>query len=108
MREQGLPAPEPQVDILIGGRLVGRADFYWDEYGVIGEADGWDKYKNDWRKFRDQKRKDTCYERAGTVVVRWDSDEADEFAAAFAMASRAVPPASASQRRWVARRRPRF
>jgi hypothetical protein len=51
MREHGVPAPEPQVEIWIDGRFAGRVDFYWDEYGVIGEADGWGKYRNDWATF---------------------------------------------------------
>jgi hypothetical protein len=41
----GLPAPKTQVIVLDQfGRFVGRCDFYWDEFGVFGEADGWLKY----------------------------------------------------------------
>jgi hypothetical protein len=37
----GLPSPIPQAWIYDGeGRFVGRADFYWDEFGVVGESDG--------------------------------------------------------------------
>lgn len=41
----GLPVPEPQVIILDQfGREIARTDFYWDEFGVVGEADGRGKY----------------------------------------------------------------
>lgn len=40
----GLPAPEPQVELLDArGRLVARVDSWWTE-GVAGEADGRTKY----------------------------------------------------------------
>ena len=43
--DQGLPRPELQVDIVnSAGWFVARVDFYWPEYGVVGEADGNDKY----------------------------------------------------------------
>jgi hypothetical protein len=106
MHDHDLPAPESQVEIWVDGRLIGRVDFYWDEYRVIGEADGWGKYANDWRKFRDQKRKDAYYERAGAVVTRWDSDEAKDFAAVAARLREDLRRGAArpvSQRRWIAR-----
>jgi hypothetical protein len=41
----GLPAPELQAMVLTeDGWQVGRLDFYWDEFGVAGEADGRTKY----------------------------------------------------------------
>lgn len=40
-----LPPPEPQVVVLDpSGRRIARLDFYWDEFGVAGEADGRSKY----------------------------------------------------------------
>jgi hypothetical protein len=111
MHDQALPRPEPQVEIWLDGRFIGRGDFYWDEPGVIGEADGWDKYGNDWRKFRDQKRKDEQYTRAGLVVARWDWNEAGDFAAVAARIRDAFRRGAAQprgSRRWIARRlRPR-
>jgi hypothetical protein len=103
----GLPAPEPQVEIWIDGRFAGRVDFYWDEFGVIGEADGWEKYGSDWAKFRAQKRRDERFERAGAVVVRWDSDEAKAFgevAARLRDGFRRGARRPAGERRWVALR----
>ena len=41
----GLPEPETQVDIVDGeGRFIGRVDFLWREFDVIGECDGLCKY----------------------------------------------------------------
>ena len=43
--EYGLPEPETQVDIFDrDGRFIGRVDFLWREFGVIGECDGLGKY----------------------------------------------------------------
>nr|NLD41358.1 type IV toxin-antitoxin system AbiEi family antitoxin domain-containing protein [Actinomycetales bacterium] len=44
-RDFGLPEPETQVEIVNArGVRVGRVDFLWREYGVIGECDGFGKY----------------------------------------------------------------
>jgi hypothetical protein len=40
-----IPRPELQVDVLDEvGRLIGRVDFLWSQYGVFGEMDGRLKY----------------------------------------------------------------
>ncbi|MDT4937984.1 MAG: hypothetical protein QOG80_1655 [Pseudonocardiales bacterium] len=67
----GLPRPELQASIrTLGGRFLGRADFYWDDTGVVGEADGRNKYTQ-----RDvlvaEKLRQERLEQAGLVVVRW-------------------------------------
>ncbi len=50
--------------------MVGRCDFYWDEPGVFGEADGRSKYDS-----RDvltaEKERQEDLERLGLVSVRW-------------------------------------
>jgi len=38
--EWGLPLPEPQFEVWLHGRMVGRADFAWIEHRVLGEAEG--------------------------------------------------------------------
>ena len=52
------------------GLIVGRCDFYWDEPGVFGEADGRSKYDG-----RDvltaEKDRQEALERLGLVCVRW-------------------------------------
>ena len=41
----GLPAPQLQYEVYDAwGRLVGRTDFAWPEYGLLGEFDGRGKY----------------------------------------------------------------
>jgi hypothetical protein len=45
----GLPAPELQVEIRTGGRLVGVVDAWFDEAAVAVEFDGRVKYTDPWR-----------------------------------------------------------
>ena len=71
MRAMRVPAPELQSTILDPhGRIVARADFYWPQFGVIGEADGRAKYDA-----RDvlvaEKDRQERLEDLGLVVVRW-------------------------------------
>ena len=47
----GIPCPTPQHDVLdASGRLIGRADFYWEEARLLGEFDGRIKYERLLRK----------------------------------------------------------
>lgn len=67
-----LPAPKPQRWIYDRyGAFVGRCDFYWDEYGVAGEADGMSKLQE-----RDdlvaEKVRQEALERLHLVIVRWN------------------------------------
>lgn len=72
-----LPSPDLQPTVLDQyGRVIGRLDFYWDEYGVTGEADGRLKYDDtDDRSGRDvliaEKERQELLEDAGMVFVRW-------------------------------------
>lgn len=106
IRDAGLPAPWLQPNILVGGRFVGRPDFCWDEFGVVGEADGWEKYEAGWQRLRDEKRRQERFEEAGLVVVRWGWDDLDRFdrvAARLLAALRRGSRLPRSERRWVAR-----
>lgn len=76
MHWHGLPAPRTQV--VIGAF---RVDFLWEQYGVIGEADGIGKYVADgWRTTADivraEKRREERLFDLGYEVVRWGWDEA--------------------------------
>jgi hypothetical protein len=63
--------PVPQVQILgRGGRPIGTVDFYWDEFGVAGEADGLLKYRDD-GSLASEKLRQERLEEVGLVVVRW-------------------------------------
>jgi hypothetical protein len=66
-----LPPPEPQVLIRNDrGVVIARTDFYWDEFGVVGEADGRGKLREHddlvdaWDRHED-------LDQLGLVVVRW-------------------------------------
>ena len=68
----GLPRPEPQAWIFDQhGRLVGRVDFYWDQYGVFGEADGRVKYTELGETLAREKERHETLENLGLVGVRW-------------------------------------
>lgn len=73
LRDTRLPEPDLQPLIFSrDGRFLGRPDFYWDEFGVAGEVDGRDKYRDDpegshWR----EKKRQEGMEIPGIVFVRW-------------------------------------
>ncbi|MDT4918625.1 MAG: hypothetical protein QOH89_3325 [Pseudonocardiales bacterium] len=68
----GLPAPLPQAEICsISGEYITRSDFLWDEFGVVGEADGNAKYGPDGRVAVRERETRAKLERAGLIVVQW-------------------------------------
>lgn len=82
-REQGIPAPQTQVAIGDEWEQYGEVDFLWEEYGVVGEADGLGKYQADdrrstWQKVRAEKRREERLFDAGYEVVRWGWEDANE------------------------------
>jgi predicted transcriptional regulator of viral defense system len=69
--QYGLPAPQPQANILGEGfRFVGRVDFCWERYKTIAEADGMAKYE-DPEKAQEQIRRDIGLRAAGYKVVHF-------------------------------------
>lgn len=73
---QGIEAPDLQQVLRdSSGRFLGRVDFYWHAYRVVGEADGMLKYDEDPTALRREKRRQEALENAGFVVVRWTWDE---------------------------------
>lgn len=107
--DAGLPPPEPQVTILdhLGG-FCGRVDFYWDEFGVVGEADGMGKYDQAPDSLIDEKKRQERIEDTGLITVRWGWSDLDPFADAAGRLrnafARGLRPERARQR-WLARRR---
>ncbi len=82
----GIEAPEPQR--LIGdasGRPIARVDFYWDRFGVVGEADGLMKYDlprddaDDRNPLQKEKIRQELLERLGLTVVRWMTADLADF-----------------------------
>lgn len=75
--EMGLPAPELQVPLVFDhlGDPTTIVDFYWEEFRVVGEADGLMKYDADdeeaGRTLRDEKLRQEELEALGWTVVRW-------------------------------------
>lgn len=54
----------------VNGRFLGRLDFYWPQFGVVGEADGLAKYESS-AVLREEKHRQERLEVAGLIVVRW-------------------------------------
>ncbi|WP_375493951.1 hypothetical protein [uncultured Jatrophihabitans sp.] len=72
MAAHGLPKPSLQTVIRDEhGQFVGRVDFYWDEFGVVGECDGELKY-SDAATVTAEKRRQIAVTDTGLIVVRWD------------------------------------
>ena len=97
--ELGLPAPELQVTLVWDdyGNPKFIVDFFWEDFGVIGEADGLLKYDDEERlSLRAEKLRQEELEAMGFIVVRWTWDDiwrrpewvATRIRAAFAQASR--------------------
>lgn len=67
----GLPTPQLQAVVLTeDGWVVGRSDFYWDEFGVGGEADGRSKY-TERAILSDEKDRQEQLEDLALAVTRW-------------------------------------
>ncbi|SOD70461.1 putative AbiEi antitoxin of type IV toxin-antitoxin system [Jatrophihabitans sp. GAS493] len=79
MHDLGIPAPILQPRIRTDrGTFVARVDFYWDEFGVVGEADGELKYGGGGGVLLREKRRQERLEELGLVVVRWGWEQAAE------------------------------
>lgn len=73
LRAFGLPAPQLQVEIGDEfGQFVARPDFYWPDFGVVGEADGNLKYDAGRKALVAERRREQALEDLGLVVVRWE------------------------------------
>lgn len=106
MRECGIPEPEPQVSIgNERGAFVARVDFYWDAYGVVGEADGELKYDGDsMAPLLEEKKRQQRLEDLGLEVVRWGTADLRDFRRVAARFDRARARAATrpdSDRRWT-------
>lgn len=80
-REFGLPPPELQFTVAWdewgNPRII--VDFYWPEFGVVGEADGLLKYDEELdperESLRAEKLRQEEIEALGYIVVRWTWDQ---------------------------------
>lgn len=73
MHEAGLPAPQLQVRVRTA-RAAYWVDFLWEEHGVIGEADGRGKYRDE-SAFVDEKIREGDLRDSGYEVIRWTGAE---------------------------------
>ncbi|MHA4848512.1 hypothetical protein L1080_003070 [Rhodococcus sp. MSC1_016] len=90
-----LPAPElQQVVPGLDGRPVGRVDFLWREYGVVGEFDGMEKYslhptRSESESVRLEKLREDDLRATGVAVARWTWKHLDDPATVVARIRRA-------------------
>lgn len=76
----GLPAPDLQCRFHDGRGLIGIVDFFWPEFGLVGEFDGLGKYvREDLRDGRDaatvvvdEKRRENRLRALDFRVARWE------------------------------------
>jgi hypothetical protein len=69
--ELGFPHPEQQREFRIGG-VTHRVDFYWPEFEVIGEADGWSKYDDGVDAIKREKRREDELRSVVRGFARWE------------------------------------
>jgi hypothetical protein len=77
-QDWGLPPPQLQVTLVWDefGNPKTIVDFYWEEFGVVGEADGLLKYDDEERlSLRAEKLRQEELETMGYIVVRWTWDD---------------------------------
>lgn len=78
IRELGFPDPILQHEV-VTRRTVRRLDFWWDEFGVGGEADGMAKYADDpLGTLRAEKQREAELFDVGVRLVRWGAAECRE------------------------------
>ena len=97
--DQRLPVPELQFEVRHpSGRLAGRTDFAWPEYGLLGEFDGMSKYVVLRRPgesiadavMREKAREDLLRELTGWRFIRFSWADLDHPAATAARIQRAL------------------
>lgn len=76
---QRVPKPELQFEVYLNGRKVATCDFAWPEHGLVGEADGMQKYgtllwpgQTAEQAVMEEKRREENIQQAGLWLVRWD------------------------------------
>ena len=99
LHARGVPLPEPQARVEDSrGRFVARVDWWWPELGVVGEADGREKYRRAGlrtpddaeRQLREEKEREDRLRDAGLDVVRYGTRDAVQLDGLVARWHRAV------------------
>lgn len=84
MHQLGLPIPELQAEFFDReGELLARSDFFWPEFGLVGEVDGKSKYEILLKPGRTpaevlmaEKERENAIRDLGHWVIRWGWKEA--------------------------------
>lgn len=79
----GIPQPVLQLEVCSrGGAFIGRSDFGWPEFGVLGEFDGMIKYSgrldlgmSGAEAIAREKQREAALRDLGWIVVRWMWDD---------------------------------
>lgn len=77
----GLPMPQLQREFILPDGTSVFVDMYWEEWGLVGEADGTGKYGIDdgeesvRQKLRDEKNRQNDIESLGNIVRRWQWED---------------------------------
>ncbi len=92
MKQFSMPSPTLQKTVLDpDGAFVARVDFFWDEFGIVGEFDGMIKYDEGGSDaVRREKRREDTLRDLGYEVVRWTWAELFGFERVRARFERAV------------------
>lgn len=73
--DAGLPRPTLQAELRGASGRRYRVDFFWEQFGLIGEADGWGKFgvsdSERQTAFRREKLREDDLRNAGYRMVRW-------------------------------------
>lgn len=107
LRDWGLP--ESQLQVRIGnqwGGFVARVDFFWEQFGVVGEADGAMKYDGSDPEplHLEKKRQEIMEQDLDLLVVRWGNDDLRNFGSVVARLRRKFAKgarASRAPRQWA-------
>ncbi|WP_395640730.1 hypothetical protein [Pseudolysinimonas sp.] len=70
----GFARPQQQIEVIARGHRY-RLDFFWPDQGVVGEADGRDKYRSPADLWEEKQREDALRS-IDLRVARWGWDEA--------------------------------
>lgn len=81
MHQEGLPVPRTQVTVRDTNGFHGRVDFLWQDFRVIGEADGLGKYEPTVSRttrdiVRAEKRREERLTDLGFEIVGWGWQDA--------------------------------
>lgn len=77
----GLPMPQLQREFILPDGTSTFVDMYWEEWNLVGEADGSGKYGIDdgevavRQKLRDEKRRQNDIEALGNIFRRWQWED---------------------------------